>query len=84
MKYLISYPTGAFGLKHALEPEDISHPYAEVPDDFVLSSKKTYSIFSDGTYEVTDKVDTISETTINEQWSVIDFKSMVQSIVDTI
>lgn len=86
MKYLVSYSTGTFGLKEALEPEDTGNPYAEVSDDFDLSSKKVYSVFSDGTYEVKDKVkiDTISETTINEQGSVIDFKSMVQNIVNTI
>lgn len=53
MKYLVSYPVGIFGLKSELEVND--NLYAEVPDDFMFKSGKEYRVFSDGTYEVSDK-----------------------------
>lgn len=53
MKYLISYSNGVFGLKDELENGDIL--YAKVSDDFMFQPEKEYRVFSDGTYEVTDK-----------------------------
>lgn len=65
MRYLVSYPIGSFGLKPELEDGD--ELYAEVPDDFMFQPGKDYRVFSDGTYEVTDKVMVEPDTEVAEE-----------------
>lgn len=74
MKYLVSYSSGAFGLKDELEDGD--ERYAEVPDDFMFLPRKQYTVFSDGTYTVVDKSDAHIVPATNEPEQ---FKSIVDS-----